>query len=179
MPSPNPSIWSLPNAAPKGQSPQQLTVPQSEPSPFPLMVVAQHGKDPTQPTLHSNLVLQCNANVLPFIDFPGEGEDEIAFQKGEIIVVIAKDEGFGDGWWTVTTLLILLPPFHFVLFLSLSSFAFSCALAAFHLGGWLAGGRSTRYAQLRYFALHMHRSCGACLWEEIFPRPESLISISL
>jgi SH3 domain len=91
---------------------------------------------------------QCNANVPPFIDFPGEGEDEIAFQKGEIIVVIAKDEGFGDGWWTVTTLLILLQSFHFVLFLSLSSFAFSCTLAAFHLGGWVAGGRSTRYAQL-------------------------------
>ena len=34
-------------------------------------------------------------------DFPGAGEDEIAFQRGETIVVIAKDDGFGDGWWTV------------------------------------------------------------------------------
>jgi hypothetical protein len=37
-------------------------------------------------------------------DFPGTEEDEISFKRGEIVVVIAKDDGFGDGWWRVTPL---------------------------------------------------------------------------
>jgi hypothetical protein len=35
------------------------------------------------------------------LDFPGTGEDEIGFRRGEIIVVIARDDGYDDGWWTV------------------------------------------------------------------------------
>jgi len=164
MPSPNPSASSLPNAAAvKGQPQQQSTTPESEPSPFPLMVVAQHGKDPTQPTLHSS---QCNADLSPFVDFPGQGEDEIAFQKGEIIVVIAKDEGFGDGWWTVTT--PTYPPcsaFSFPSLLSLSSLP-SLVLwpRSIREVGWVGVGEV--YARLRDFALHMHRSCTLCLWDE-------------
>jgi hypothetical protein len=41
------------------------------------------------------------------LDFTATGEDEITFKKGETIVVIARDDGFGDGWWTVRTLLPL------------------------------------------------------------------------
>ena len=57
-------------------------------------------------------------------DFPGAGEDEIAFQRGETIVVIAKDDGFGDGWWTV------IPPFSNIpVYISVLCYA----LVAFHL----------------------------------------------
>jgi SH3 domain len=48
------------------------------------------------------------------LDFPGTGEDEISFRRGEIIVVIAKDDGFGDGWWTVISLLPIFPPCLFI-----------------------------------------------------------------
>jgi hypothetical protein len=56
------------------------------------------------------LISQC-------VDFPGTGEDEISFKKGDIIAVIARDDGFGDGWWTVIPLLsqfmfFLFPNFH-------------------------------------------------------------------
>lgn len=62
------------------------------------MVIAQHGAFTFDP------LINWDAN-LPSADFPGTGEDEIAFQRGETIVVIAKDDGFGDGWWTVFPLL--------------------------------------------------------------------------
>jgi hypothetical protein len=45
------------------------------------------------------------------LDFPGTGDDEVSFRRGEIIVVIAKDDGFGDGWWTVISPSQSLPPF--------------------------------------------------------------------
>lgn len=51
------------------------------------------------------------------------GEDEIGFRKGEIIVVIARDDGFDDGWWTVTprhSLFLSFPPFFALKFVSFS-----------------------------------------------------------
>ena len=63
--------------------------------------------------------LRNSANLC--VDFPGTGEDEITFHRGELIVVIAKDEGFGDGWWTV----ISPSP-------SPCIFARFCALITFH-----------------------------------------------
>jgi len=42
------------------------------------------------------------ANIV-IVDFPGTAEDEIPFKRGETIVVVAKDDGFGDGWWTVSS----------------------------------------------------------------------------
>jgi hypothetical protein len=74
-------------------SPKQVTSPASS-SAFPVMVLAQHGAFTFEP------LTNWDAN-LASTDFPGAGEDEIAFQRGETIVVIAKDDGFGDGWWTV------------------------------------------------------------------------------
>jgi hypothetical protein len=65
------------------------------------MVVAQHGK---------NRYLRKSANLC--VDFPGTGEDEITFHRGDLIVVIAKDEGFGDGWWTVISPSPLYFPTH-------------------------------------------------------------------
>jgi hypothetical protein len=48
------------------------------------------------------------------IDFPGAGDDEIAFQRGETIVVMARDDGFGDGWWTVILPEYILVVLHFM-----------------------------------------------------------------
>jgi hypothetical protein len=34
--------------------------------------------------------------------FQPENEDEVAFQPGERIEVLEKDDEFGDGWWKVS-----------------------------------------------------------------------------
>lgn len=34
-------------------------------------------------------------------DFEAENEDEISFSAGERIIVIEKDDQYGDGWWQV------------------------------------------------------------------------------
>jgi hypothetical protein len=39
-------------------------------------------------------------------NFDAETEDELTFIIGEPIVVIQKDDGFGDGWWKVKKLKI-------------------------------------------------------------------------
>ena len=43
--------------------------------------------------------------------FAPEHEDEIAFEVGQPIEVIEKDDQYNDGWWQVSTLPI--HPFHF------------------------------------------------------------------
>jgi SH3 domain len=35
-------------------------------------------------------------------DFVPQNDDEIAFEAGERIEVIEKDDLYGDGWWTVS-----------------------------------------------------------------------------
>lgn len=35
-------------------------------------------------------------------NFDAENDDEIAFQVGEAITVLQKDEMYGDGWWEVS-----------------------------------------------------------------------------
>lgn len=37
-------------------------------------------------------------------DFVAENEDEIAFNAGESIIVLEKDEKYMDGWWQVSSL---------------------------------------------------------------------------
>jgi hypothetical protein len=37
-------------------------------------------------------------------DFRPEYEDELSFNAGELIVVIEKDDTYGDGWWRVCIL---------------------------------------------------------------------------
>lgn len=34
-------------------------------------------------------------------DFSPENEDELAFQAGDEIQVVEKDDLYGDGWWQV------------------------------------------------------------------------------
>ena len=65
--------------------------------------------------------LRNSANLC--VDFPGTGEDEITFHRGELIVVIAKDEGFGDGWWTVISP-SPSPPMHICPFLRFDHVSF-------------------------------------------------------
>ena len=89
-----------------------------------MMVIAQHGAFTFEP------LINWDAN-LPSADFPGTGEDEIAFQRGETIVVIAKDDGFGDGWWTV------IPPSWTI---SLVRYICICALIVFHIVKQGGGG---------------------------------------
>ena len=35
-------------------------------------------------------------------DFVAENDDEIAFNAGESIIVLEKDEKYMDGWWQVS-----------------------------------------------------------------------------
>ena len=67
---------------------------------------------------------------LTHLDFPGTGEDEIAFRKGDIIVVVAKDDGFGDGWWTVLSFFSPIHPFT-----SIAALFLSCAWTFVSVGG--------------------------------------------
>jgi hypothetical protein len=34
-------------------------------------------------------------------NFEAENDDELSFQIGERVLIIQKDDGFGDGWWKV------------------------------------------------------------------------------
>lgn len=34
-------------------------------------------------------------------NFEAENDDELTFQIGEKVLIIQKDDGFGDGWWKV------------------------------------------------------------------------------
>jgi hypothetical protein len=78
-----------PSSTPQIQSPPPMS---SSASSFSLMVIAQHGNS------SPNYVRILTSRI----DFPGTGDDEISFKRGETIVVMAKDDGFGDGWWTVS-----------------------------------------------------------------------------
>lgn len=41
-------------------------------------------------------------------EFAPDHEDEIAFHIGERIEVVEKDDMYGDGWWKVRLLLVLI-----------------------------------------------------------------------
>lgn len=41
------------------------------------------------------------SSVLAVHTFVAENSDELEFQAGELIQVIERDDGFGDGWWRV------------------------------------------------------------------------------
>lgn len=36
-------------------------------------------------------------------DFEAENEDELSFGMGEVIVVLERDDQYGDGWFSVST----------------------------------------------------------------------------
>ena len=36
-------------------------------------------------------------------DFEAENEDELSFVMGEVIVVLERDDQYGDGWFSVST----------------------------------------------------------------------------
>lgn len=35
-------------------------------------------------------------------DFEAENPDEVSFKAGECILVVEKDDAYGDGWWQVS-----------------------------------------------------------------------------
>lgn len=39
--------------------------------------------------------------------FVAEHGDELDFSAGEDIVILEKDEAFGDGWWRVSSVLFI------------------------------------------------------------------------
>jgi len=105
-----------------------------------------------------------------FVDFPGTGEDEISFHRGEIIVVIAKDDGFGDGWWTV----IPLPPklhfarihsFHVSLIFIISFFARRIRVSS----TWLCGG-GVRWV-IKELHMHTLKPTGVSERSDLLPCP--------
>jgi|SRR5579859_4313807 len=116
-----------PSSTPQIQSPPPMS---SSASSFSLMVMAQHGNS------SPNYVRILTSRI----DFPGTGDDEISFKRGETIVVMAKDDGFGDGWWTVS-----LPPpiFSYPYLFSCSATIFVHALGAhaFRLEWGATGGK--------------------------------------
>lgn len=50
----------------------------------------------THPTMSSS--------VRAIHTFVAEHGDELEFQAGELIEVLERDDGFGDGWWRVSSL---------------------------------------------------------------------------
>lgn len=34
-------------------------------------------------------------------DFDAENPDEVSFKAGETVIVVEKDDAYGDGWWQV------------------------------------------------------------------------------
>jgi SH3 domain len=114
------------------------------------MVLAQHGAFTFEPLTNWD-------TNLASADFPGTGEDEIAFQRGETIVVIAKDDGFGDGWWTVFPLLGHYPS-------PASVCICICALIVFHHIVKLGGGGVGRWAPLSFAHVFLlQRLCHGCI----------------
>jgi hypothetical protein len=39
-------------------------------------------------------------------NFEAENDDELSFDIGEPVIVLQKDDGFGDGWWKVISKLV-------------------------------------------------------------------------
>ena len=35
-------------------------------------------------------------------DFDAENPDEVSFKAGEAVIVVEKDDAYGDGWWQVS-----------------------------------------------------------------------------
>lgn len=40
--------------------------------------------------------------VFALHDFEAENPDEVSFKAGEPVVVVEKDDAYGDGWWQVS-----------------------------------------------------------------------------
>lgn len=40
-------------------------------------------------------------------DFDAENEDELSFTMGEVIVILERDDQYGDGWFSVSTSCLL------------------------------------------------------------------------
>jgi hypothetical protein len=144
-------------------SPTQAQSP-NQSSPFPVTVVAQHGTFIPSPAsfprwIIGMLISQC-------VDFPGTGEDEIAFQKGEIIAVIAKDDGFGDGWWTVIPPSL---PVHVPLISEFPTFSL-CFDPVSHGGGghkWVSGRLKIAHA------CNFQRAVNHCCRSQAMPSPRA------
>jgi hypothetical protein len=134
----------IPRAAPQQPALKSPTAAGKSPSlspSFPLMVIAQHG------IFFRSYGWTELADISLCVDFPGTGDDEISFSRGEIIVVIAKDDGFGDGWWTVNSL--ASPSLYMLVSLYLLCVS-SCVLILFQFdfighGRWGNGGLSHMY----------------------------------
>lgn len=40
--------------------------------------------------------------VFALHDFDAENPDEVSFKAGEPVIVVERDDAYGDGWWQVS-----------------------------------------------------------------------------